>query len=86
MIVIGQVHKIRKDSSSKTKALVSLIVSDPDEIIRIPLFEIHERQGLIDQFQKLHRKTITVPITTTIYKDRLAYSLSYGAQVKELNK
>lgn len=86
MIVIGQIHKVRKDSSSKTKALVSIIVSDPDEIIRIPLFDVHERQGLIEQFQKLQRKVVTVPITTTIYKDRLAYSLSYGAQVKELNK
>jgi hypothetical protein len=80
MQVLAEVRKVRHFNGSKLKAEVSLIVSDPDEILRVRLFDVHEKQGLIDQFQKLEGKLVRVPLEIEIYQGRLSYSLSYGSQ------
>ncbi len=56
MQVLAEVRKVRHFNGSKLKAEVSLIVSESDEILRVRLFDVHEEQGLIDQFQKLEGK------------------------------
>ncbi len=80
MQVLAEVRKVRLFNGSKLKAEVSLIVSDPDEIVRVRLFDAHERQGLVEQFKKLEGKAIQIPLEVEIYQGRLSYSLSYGLQ------
>jgi hypothetical protein len=78
MQVLAEVRKVRHFNGAKLKAEVSLIVSEPDEILRVRLFDVHEKQGLIDQFKKLEGKQVRVPLEIEIYQGRLSFSLSYG--------
>ena len=80
MQVLAEVRKVRHFTGSKLKAEVSLIVSEPDEILRVRLFDVHEKQGLIDHFQKLEGKQVRVPLEVEVYQGRLSFSLSYGSQ------
>lgn len=80
MQVLAEVRKVRHYNGPKLKAEVSLIVSEPDEILRVRLFDVHEKQGLIDQFQKLEGKQVRVPLEVEVYQGRLSFSLSYGSQ------
>lgn len=80
MQVLAEVRKVRRFNGSKLKAEVSLIVSEPDEIIRVRLFDAHDKQGLIDHFQKLEGKNVRVPLEVEVYQGRLSYSLSYASQ------
>lgn len=78
MHVLASVHNVRRLNGDKLKAEVSLIVEEPDMIIRIRLYEAHEKQGLIPVFEKLKGKLIKVPLEVDIYQGKINYSLSYA--------
>ena len=80
MQVLAQVHNLRRFTNSKMKAEVSLIVSEPDTIIRIRLFESHEKQGLIDLFEKLKGQAIQIPLEFDVFQGRPSFSLAYGGK------
>jgi len=82
MQVLAEIRRVKHYNGPKLKTEVSLIVSDPDEILRVRSFEPHEKQGLIEQFQKLEGKLVQVPLDAEIYQGRFSYSLSYGCQPK----
>jgi hypothetical protein len=65
-------------NGAKLKAEVSLIAEEPDSIIRLSLFEVHEKQGLIPVIEKLKGKKIKVPLEVDIYQDTINYSLAYA--------
>ncbi len=85
MQVLAEVRRVKDYTGSKLKAEVSLIVSDPDDMIRVRLFEPHEKQGLIEYFKKLEGKSVQIPLEVEIYQGRLSYSLSYGCQPVVVN-
>ena len=80
MKVLAQVYNLRRFTNSKMKAEVSLIVSEPDTMIRIRLFEGHEKQGLLDLFDKLKGKTIQIPLEIDVFQGRPSFSLAYGGK------
>jgi hypothetical protein len=84
MQVLAEVHNVRHHNGQKLKAEVSLIVSEPDEIIRLRLFDAHEKQGLVQQFEKLKGKSIQVPLEIDVYQGKLSYSLSYSGIPKSI--
>ena len=53
MYVLSEVLNVRHYNRAKLKAEVSLIVEEPDKIIRFRLSGVHEKQGLIPIFEKL---------------------------------
>lgn len=69
---------MRLFNGDKLKAEVSLIVEQPDMIIRLRLYDAHEKQGLIPQFEKLKGKQIKVPLEVDIYQGKINYSLAYA--------
>lgn len=78
MFVLCEVLNVRQYNGAKLKAEVSLIVEEPDNIIRLRLFDVHEKQGLITMFEKLKGKKIKLPLEVNIYQDRINYSLAYA--------
>ncbi len=78
MWVLAEVHKVRHFNGPKLKAEVSLIVSEPDQLIRLRLFAVHEGQGVIQRFEGLQGKTARIPLEVDLYRGQLTYSLSYG--------
>lgn len=79
MHVLCNVHNIRPFNGDKLKAEVSLIVEEPDMIIRLRLYDAHEKQGLVSLFEKYKGKQIKVPLEVELYQGKINYSLSYGA-------
>ncbi len=79
MQLLCNVHNVHIFNGDKLKAEVSLIVDKPDDMIRLRLYDAHEKQGLIKTFQNLKGKLIKLPIEVDIYQDKITYSLSYGA-------
>ena len=47
-------------------------------IIRLRLYQAHDKQGLIQTFQKLKGKQVQVPLEVDIYQEKIHYSLSYS--------
>ena len=78
MLVKARVYNVQKTTSNKVKAEVSLLVSDPDALIRIRLFEFHEKVGALKVFQSLVGKDVLVPLEVETYRGQLQYSLAYG--------
>ena len=79
MHVLCSVYNIRHFNGDKLKAEVSLIVEEPDMIIRLRLYDAHEKQGIISIFEKQKGKLIKVPLEVGLYHERITYSLSYGS-------
>jgi hypothetical protein len=79
MHVLCSVHNIRHFDGDKLKAEVSLIVEEPDMIIRLRLYDAHEKQGLVSIFEKYKGKQLKVPLDVEIYQGKINYSLSYGS-------
>lgn len=79
MYVLFEVLNVRHYNGPKLKAEVSLIVEEPDSIIRLRLFDVHDKQGLIPIFEKLKGKKIKVPLEVSIYQEKINYSLAYAA-------
>ncbi len=84
MWVLCQVHNVRPFKGDKLKAEVSRISGQPDMIIRLRLFDVHDKQGLIEIFQKLKGKQIKVPLEVGIYQERITYSLAYSGYPETL--
>ena len=80
MQVLAHIHNLRRFTESKKKAEVSLIVSEPDTMIRIRLFESHERQGLIEQLEHLKGQDIQIPLEFDVFQGRPSFSLAYGGK------
>ena len=78
MYVLCSVHNVRILNGAKLKAEVSLIVEEPDMIIRLRLYDAHEKQGLISIFEKYKGKQVKVPLDLDLYQGKINYSLSYG--------
>jgi len=79
MHVLCSVHNVRHFNGDKLKAEVSLIVEEPDEIIRLRLYSAHEQQGIISIFEKYKGKQVKVPLDLDLYQGKISYSLSYGS-------
>lgn len=79
MHVLCSVHNVRHFNGAKLKAEVSLIVEEPDQIIRLRLYAAHEEQGLVSIFEKYKGKQIKVPLDLDLYQGKINYSLSYGS-------
>jgi len=79
MHVLCSVHNVRHFNGDKLKAEVSLIVEEPDQIIRLRLYDAHEKQGLISIFEKYKGKQVKIPLDLDLYQGKISYSLSYGA-------
>ncbi|MDF1589726.1 MAG: hypothetical protein P1P93_11400, partial [Gammaproteobacteria bacterium] len=69
----------RHFNGDKLKAEVSLIVEEPDMIIRLRLYDAHDKQGLVSLFEKYKGKQVKVPLDLDLYQGKINYSLSYGA-------
>lgn len=83
MQVLAEVHNVRLfENAPKLKAEVSLILSDPDQMIRLRLFAVHESQGVIAKFQQLQGHAAQVPLEVDIYQGRISYSLAFGGTPK----
>ena len=78
MHILCSVHNIRHFNGDKLKAEVSLIVEEPDMIIRLRLYDAHEKQGIVSIFEKQKGKHIKVPLEVDIYQGKISFSLSYG--------
>lgn len=78
MHVLCSVHNVRHFNGDKLKAEVSLIVEEPDQIIRLRLYDAHEKQGVISIFEKCKGKQVKVPLDLDIYQGKISYSLSYA--------
>lgn len=79
MQLLCSVHNVHIFNGEKLKAEVSLIVDKPDDMIRLRLYDAHEKQGLVKTFQNLKGKQIRLPVELDIYQGRITYSLSYGS-------
>ncbi len=79
MHVLCSVHNVRHFNGDKLKAEVSLIVEEPDEIIRLRLYAAHEQQGVISIFEKHKGKRLQVPLDLDLYQGKISFSLSYGS-------
>ncbi len=79
MHVLCEVHNVRRFNGDKLKAEVSLIVEEPDMIIRLRLYDAHDKQGVISIFEKYKGKQIKVPLDLDLYQGKINYSLSYGS-------
>ena len=71
MLVLCSVHNIRHFNGEKLKAEVSLIVEEPDMIIRLRLYDAHEKQGVISIFEKQKGKPIKVPLEVGLYQGKI---------------
>ena len=80
MQVLAQIYNLKRFSDSKMKAEVSLIVTEPDTMIRIRLFEGHERQGLVDLFEQLKGQDIQIPLEFDVFQGKPSFSLAYGGK------
>ena len=78
MQVICNVHNVHQFNGDKLRAEVSLLVEQPDMIIRLRLYQAHDKQGLIQTFQKLKGKQVQVPLEVDIYQGKIHYNLSYS--------
>jgi hypothetical protein len=78
MHVLCSVHNVRHFNGDKLKAEVSLIVEEPDMIIRLRLYDSHEKQGVISIFEKYKGKLAKVPLDVDLYQGKINYSLSYS--------
>lgn len=79
MLVKANIYNVRAMASGKVKAEVSLLVSDPDQLIRIRLFDSHDKLGAVRAFQDLLNKDAWVPLEVETYRGELQFALSYGA-------
>jgi len=78
MLVRANIYNVRAIAAGKVKAEVSLLVSDPDELIRIRLFDSHEKAGAVRAFQELLGKDVWVPLEVETYRGEMQFALSYG--------
>jgi len=78
MHVLCSVHNVRHFNGDKLKAEVSLIVEEPDMIIRLRLYDAHEKQGIVSIFEKCKGKQVKVPLDVDLYQGKINYSLSYS--------
>lgn len=85
MLVKANVYNVRAMASGKVKAEVSLLVSDPDQLIRIRLFDSHDKAGAVRAFQDLLTKDAWVPLEVETYRGELQFALSYGALPKAID-
>lgn len=79
MHVLCSVHNVRHFNGEKLKAEVSLIVEEPDMIVRLRLYDSHEQQGIISIFEKQKGKQVRVPLDISLYQGKINYSLSYAS-------
>ncbi len=79
MYVLCSVHNVRLFNGAKLKAEVSLIVEEPDQIIRLRLYDAHEKQGIISIFEKCKGKQVKVPLDLDLYQGKITFNLSYGS-------
>lgn len=85
MHVLCKVHNVRHFNGDKLKAEVSLIVEEPDMIIRLRLYDAHEKQGIVSIFEKCKGKQVKVPLDLDLYQGKISYSLSYGSSPSLVN-